>query len=166
MGDSGTDVDERLRSADAFLDACRRIEKLLTDRYGLANVHGLGQIVDQVASKDRTVRHNRRALNAFTNLRNTLAHEPYQNGLPIASPLPETVTEVQRVADEIASPRPIDGVMYSRDVAVADRADPIRGHLQRLLECDFSQLPVLGVRSDRDGADDQRRSTLGGRSYG
>lgn len=127
--------------AEEFLDACKRIEQALKARSPkAAEARGLGEAIQRSGANPQ-VRINRSALELFADLRNVLSHHAYRDGVPIATPLPDTVALAQRLAAEFERPRAIADVLPG-NVRVAEFDDPVVGHLQTMLAEDFSQLPV------------------------
>ncbi len=128
--------------ARRFLDACAEIEETLQRKYDLPRA-GLGSIVRQAEPKDAVVRHNRRALDMYVGLRNVMSHTAWQNGEPIASPLPETVTEIERLAEQIE--RPVRALSYAtRTPLTAQATDSLKNTLTAMAQDDISQVPVYG----------------------
>ena len=126
--------------ARRFLDACAEIETTLKNRYEAGGT-GLGTIVREVQGRDAVVRRNRAALDAFTALRNVLAHSSYKGGAPVAAPLSSTVEAIERLRDEISQPRrALD--LAVRDVLTAHERDPLPGLLRVMASKDISQVPI------------------------
>lgn len=89
------------------------------------------------------MRRNRAALQVFIELRNVLSHRSYQRGLPIATPLPSTVTAVEQLRDELARPT-LALNLATRGVLTARHDDPLASLLREMTANDISQVPVYG----------------------
>ncbi len=140
--DAHVDAENPESLARRFLDACADIEETLQRKYDLPRA-GLGSIVRQAEAKDAVVRHNRRALDMYVGLRNVMSHTAWQNGEPIASPLPETVIEIERLAAEIE--RPVQALNFAtRSPLTARATDSLKDTLAAMAKDDISQVPVYG----------------------
>ncbi|HEY3544536.1 MAG TPA: hypothetical protein VGK17_00425 [Propionicimonas sp.] len=84
--------------AREFLDAFADIEKWLRERTGADGCRAFGEMLRDLAKRDRLVREHESALRAFGALRNAIQHERYRDGRPIATPAPATVSEIMAIA--------------------------------------------------------------------
>jgi CBS domain-containing protein len=82
------------------------------------------------------------ALVAFTALRNAISHGRYNDGQPIADPVQETVTEIERLRDQIRSPPVALTVLGSKSVNLIRPSEPISAALELVRRFDYSQIPV------------------------
>ncbi|HMO11012.1 MAG TPA: hypothetical protein PKB06_05810 [Actinotalea sp.] len=87
------------------------------------------------------VARNRVALGLFTDLRNVLSHRRYVHGEPIATPLAATVAAIERLRDEIVSPKPALS-FAARTVMTATPVAPLAEVLAQMAVADISQVPV------------------------
>ena len=134
--------DDLESAARRFLDACSDIETHLRGQFGQESIRGFGELVSHARPKSPVVRQYWNHLEAMRELRNAIAHNSYDEGRPIAAPLPRTVAMAERVRDEIRSPAPIRKHLPSGAIEVAYPEDPLRPHLTRMVTRNFSQIPV------------------------
>ena len=139
MEPTGEDLETGARR---FLDACSDIETHLRAQFQLGETRGLGEMLHLAKKKSPVVRRYWDNLDAMRELRNAIAHHSYDEGRPIAAPLPRTVAMAERVRDEILRPAPIRLHLFGGVIEVARPEDPLRSHLTRMVGCDFSQVPV------------------------
>lgn len=129
--------------ARAFLDACAEIEKHLKRRYNLDPKATLGAVLGKTRGRDALVRRYWDELRAFTDLRNALSHDSYQQGKPIATPLPTTVAAITKIRDEFTKPTTVDAKVTKGSVFKVDLDDQLRPPLAEMLHRSYSQAPVF-----------------------
>jgi predicted transcriptional regulator len=128
-----------------FLDAFADIERWLREREGSDLHRTFGEMVRDVGKRDRLVREHESALRAFAALRNAIQHERYQDGLPIATPAPQTVAEIVAIRDRMMSPPTIAALLARRGPVETARPDQgLWKPLRMMGERRFSQAPVYG----------------------
>lgn len=131
-------------AARKFLDAYADIEATLERAHGLgSDVRGLGDVVRQTRSKNAVVRRYGNHLSAFRELHNAISHNRYRDGAPIATPLPETVSAVQRVRDELMRPTVVGSRVRKSDLYKVGLHDGVQDHLSNMLDRSYSQAPVF-----------------------
>lgn len=81
------------------------------------------------------------ALEAFAALRNAIQHSRYYERRPIAEPIEQVVTRIERLRDQLISP-PIVSQLIKGPVLTCDPADPLRKPLRDMHDRDYSQVPV------------------------
>lgn len=129
--------------AREFLDACADIENTLHKRYNMdPSVRTLGAVIREAASRDSVVRRYQNELQAFTELRNAISHNRYQGGAPIATPLPETVTAIQKIRNELVEPTKVLTAVQGKSYYSVGSTDPLRPHLLYMTEHAFAQAPI------------------------
>jgi hypothetical protein len=94
----------------------------------------------EYAHKKHLPRVQQEALLAFAALRNAISHSRYYNGQPIADPVQETVTEIERLRDQIKSPPA--ALLGSRHADLTSPSEPISAALEIAGRFDYSQIPV------------------------
>lgn len=127
-------------NSEAFLKAFTRVEKYLRRRVGGKREDGFSHLVSEASSKLATVRRFADDLREFADLRNAIVHER-RGGVPIAEPHPETVKELERIADLLEDPPRADSFI-STEVVTTMPSAPVGTAARQMLEGDFSQLPV------------------------
>jgi CBS domain-containing protein len=100
------------------------------------------QMAREYADKNHLPRAQREALVAFAALRNAISHGRYYNGQPIANPVQETITEIERLRDQITSPPVALAVLGSRQPYLTSPDEPISAALELVGRFDYSQIPV------------------------
>jgi predicted transcriptional regulator len=81
-------------------------------------------------------------LETFAHLRNTISHGRWNDGQPIADPNEATVTEIERLRDQIISPPKAVTFLPKGQVCTASPDDPVSATLKHVMDFDYSQIPV------------------------
>lgn len=122
-----------------FLDAIADLEAAL-GRLGARDAQGLADAVRQLTDANSLVRRYQSDLMAFAGLRNAIAHNRYQGGRPIATPLPETVMKAQGVLAQFERP-PLAFDLAHKPV-IFDQSDGLQPSLEQMAARRLSQAPV------------------------
>lgn len=132
--------------ARAFLDTIADLEAVL-GRLGARNAQGLGDAVRQLAGDNSLVRRYQSDLMAFAGLRNAIAHNRYQGGRPIATPLPETVEKAQKILSQLE--RPALALSLAHTPIMFDESDGLQASLVQMAAGRLSQAPVTAAGTYR-----------------
>jgi len=127
---------------DRFIAAFNDIEDQFRRILGCDEHATFAQMAREYARKKRLPPVQLEALVAFAALRNAISHGRYNDGQPIADPVQETVTEIERLRGQIRSPPLALTVLGSRQVYLTSPSEPISAVLELVGRFDYSQIPV------------------------
>jgi CBS domain-containing protein len=130
--------------ADRFLVAFARVEEALKRSLGTGSKEGFRWLVRQAAKRNAVVAAVEEDLIEFSDLRNAIVHER-GGGYVIAEPHLATVERLERIVELIVDPPTVAQVM-SRPVAICSPDEPIRAAAKRMVDGDYSRLPVYAER--------------------
>lgn len=124
-----------------FIDATENIKCSLARRYEKPYMGMGAAVADARRRGDEVVLRHGEALDAFRELRNTIQHNSYRDGQPIAVPREDTVLAIESIAEAIARPSQIAEHMVVYPCVLSP--DSTLAEASRLvIELDLSQLPV------------------------
>jgi len=101
-----------------------------------------GQLMRSFADRNHLTWAQRDALSAFGLLRNAISHSRYYDGMPIAEPVEEVVTQIERLRDQLKNPPNAFAVLGPRNVCSVEPNEPISTALEYVRRFDYSQLPI------------------------
>jgi CBS domain-containing protein len=87
------------------------------------------------------VRH-RNAHAAFAALRNAISHGRYYDGKPVADPVEDVVSQIERLRDMLLAPPLALSVLRPSSVCAGSPEQPISVVLEQVRRFDYSQFPV------------------------
>ena len=101
-----------------------------------------GTMARRYADKYHLPMAHRDALSAYASLRNAITHSRYYNGQPIADPVLDVVTGIERLRDFIRRPPTALSAIPRQTVRITRPEDPLSSALRWVREYDYSQFPV------------------------
>lgn len=131
-------------NARRFLDAFANIENILKRQqrheWDDSQYVAFGDLLD----KSRTVHHaHKKELRAYAILRNSIAHNRYLNGQPIAEPREDIVNSILKIERHLEHPLSVIEATSNFDIPQIFSPDDDLGEFLSLVkEKDFSQAPV------------------------
>ncbi|WP_165165133.1 CBS domain-containing protein [Corynebacterium qintianiae] len=128
--------------ATAFLAAFNDIEAFLRDVLNAKKSDGFTWMANLAAKKGHISRDQADDLKEYAELRNAISHGAYRDLRPIAEPLPETVSEIERIRDSLLSPALAMDVVGPQKVVTFEPGDDIHEPLAVIRDTDISQFPV------------------------
>jgi predicted transcriptional regulator len=131
-------------NAKRFLHAFNRIEKTLRKDLEEGPGTPYKTLIGEAAKLGhRAVSAYQQRLISFSNLRNSIVHEPDSDGGEvIARPRTDIVEEIEQIADNLESPPTIESVTQRKVYTVLGN-QLVRDVAQEMKERDFSQTPVI-----------------------
>ncbi len=126
----------------AFNDIERHIKRSLYG--GQDGAPGFRRAVDEfVKKRPKELRpRQRESLLTFADLRNTLVHNPYFDGKPIAEPSEEVTEAIERLRDELLRPATVLNILRGKKPELVHPYTPVGETLLLMYANDYSQMPV------------------------
>ncbi|GAB2498579.1 hypothetical protein CATRI_07145 [Corynebacterium atrinae] len=129
--------------AIAFLAAFNAIETHLREVLDAKKSDSFRWMVDQAKRQHLVSEQQANDLKEFAELRNAISHGQYTDDFrPIAEPLPETVSAIERIRDVLRDPPTALGVLGHHEVQVFAPGDDIRQVLRVVRATTISQFPI------------------------
>lgn len=126
-----------------FLAAFNDIEAYLRELLNARRSDNFRWMVDLAVRKHMLSDEHAVELKEFAELRNAITHGLYTEDMrPIAEPLPETVTEIERIRDLLRNPPTALGVLGHHEVRTLTPGDDIRDALRIIRRTKISQFPI------------------------
>lgn len=129
-------------TAQRFLKAFNMIERELKTRSGADQFIGFADALRRVAESDPAVRRMRDDLREYAELRNAIVHDRLGADRPIAEPHEKTVEKIEHLHQTLVQPPAIIPA-FQKDVATTSLDERVGVPARKMLEGDFSQLPVM-----------------------
>mgnify|MGYP001820353327 CR=1 FL=1 len=129
------------RASDRFLAAFSRLEKLLEKTAGTGGKKGFSADLSRAKEQDPIVRRHVDNLRELADLRNAIVHER-TDGHPIAEPHENTVRELERLTELLASPPKVESLLPI-DVRNCSPSDRVGTAARLMRDNAFSQLPIV-----------------------
>lgn len=135
---------EKETNADRFLNAFREIEETLARqqrrRQDRDDWTSFKELVDD---SDELVLQQKDQLLLFSRLRNSISHNRYNRGRPIADPREDVVLAIERIRDLLLSPPLLITALGDRQPPkILEMSEDIGEFLKLVIENDYSQAPV------------------------
>jgi CBS domain-containing protein len=128
-------------NADTFIRTFAAVESWLRKQAGADRSVSFYQLVERVASNNRSVLRYRDDLKEFADLRNAIIHERTDSRV-IAEPNDRAVSDFERIRTALMEP-PTVVPQFQRDVRTRDAQEAVGEAVSDMRAGSFSQLPVL-----------------------
>ena len=133
--------------AMAFMSAFNDIEAFFRRKLRARNSDSFKAMVgwaerDHLITADQHV-----ALDAFSDLRNSITHGSYRDARPIADPRPDVIEEIQRIRDLLLDPPLAMSVLSKQKVRQLAPDDSVDDALEIIRTTSISQIPVYDGRT-------------------
>lgn len=140
LASTGDVIQMSERNSDRFLNVFAAIERHLRKLTAGGRQDTFYALVDTAAQKTASVRRYRVELKEYADLRNAIVHERI-DGDPIAEPHEKAVRRLEQIHELLTTP-PKVGPEFLGQVTTCEPSDRVRDVARKMLEGDFSQLPV------------------------
>lgn len=125
-----------------FLGTFNEIESHFRESLNYGEHMNFGEMVRTYSEHHKLTREQVKALNVFAALRNTISHQNYYDGRPIAEPVAQVVEMIKELRDRILRPPTALSCLGGRRVSVIYADSPITAVLDLVRKYDYSQVPV------------------------
>lgn len=128
--------------ASRFLEAFREIEQHLRAAVLAPDSDDFAAVLKAAIDRSSGARRYQHELRQFAMLRNAIVHRPNRGGQPIADPRPDVVRQIEAIRAAMLTAPALTAVL-GRGVTVTSVDAGMADASRRMLEGDFSQLPVM-----------------------
>lgn len=128
--------------AERFLEAFREIEQHLRAAVTAPDTEDFTTVLKTSLDRSPGVRRFQHDLRQFAMLRNAIVHRPHRGGQPIAEPRMDVVLQIEAIRSAMLTAPALVSVL-GRGVEVTTVDATMAHATRRMLEGDYSQLPVL-----------------------